>query len=53
VHAALAEGYAPALLVPPRSILRAERSVVRAAQLSPEVLRELLAAARPVLILPE
>jgi len=53
VEAALAEGYAPALLIPPRGSLRAERSVVRAPQLNPEVLRELLAAARPVLILPE
>jgi hypothetical protein len=52
VEAALAEGYAPALLIPPRGSLRAERSVVRRAQLGPEVLRELLAAARPVLVLP-
>lgn len=52
VHAALAEGYAPALLIPPRGSLRAERTSVRRQQLGPEVLRELLAAARPVLILP-
>lgn len=52
VQAALAEGYAPALLIPPRGSLRAERSVVRRAQLGPEMLRELLAAARPVLVLP-
>lgn len=52
VQAALAEGYAPALLIPPRGSLRAERTTVRRPQLSPDVLRELLAAARPVLILP-
>lgn len=52
VEAALAEGYAPALLIPPRGSLRAERGVVRRAELGPAVLRELLAAARPVLVLP-
>ena len=52
VSAALAEGYAPALLIPPRGSLRAERGVVRRAELGPAVLRELLAAARPVLVLP-
>ena len=52
VQAALAEGYAPALLIPPRAALRAERTTVRRPQLGPEALRELLAAARPVLVLP-
>jgi hypothetical protein len=53
VQAALAEGYAPALLIPPRGDPRAERRVLRRRQLTDEVLRELLRAVRPVLILPE
>jgi hypothetical protein len=53
VEAALAEGYAPALLIPPRGDPRAERRVLRRPELSDEALRDLLRAARPVLILPE
>jgi hypothetical protein len=53
VAAALAEGYAPALLIPPRGDPHAERRVLRRRQLTDEVLRELLRAVRPVLILPE
>ena len=52
VHAVLAEGYAPALLIPPRGSLRAERGVVRRRELTQDALRELLVAARPVLVLP-
>jgi hypothetical protein len=53
VEAALAEGYAPALIIPPRGNPRAERRVMRRAELSDEGLRALLRAMRPVLILPE
>jgi hypothetical protein len=53
VSAALAEGYAPALLIPPRGDPRATRRIVRRPELSDELLRELLRAVRPVLILPE
>ena len=53
VDAALAEGYAPALIIPPRSNPRAERHVLRRPELSEDALRALLRAARPVLILPE
>ena len=53
VEAALAEGFAPALLIPPRGDPRAARRVVRRPELSEELLRELLRAVRPVLILPE
>jgi hypothetical protein len=52
VQAALAEGYAPALLIPPRGDPRAARRVVRKPELSDELLRDLLRAVRPVLILP-
>jgi len=52
VAAALAEGYAPSLVIPPGSNPRAERRIVSAAELSEEALRALLAAARPLLILP-
>jgi hypothetical protein len=52
VEAALAEGFAPALLIPPRGDLRAARRVVRRPELSDALLRELLRAVRPVLILP-
>jgi hypothetical protein len=51
--AALAEGHAPALLIPPRAKPRAERRVIRQSDLSEMLLRELLAAARPLLVLPE
>jgi hypothetical protein len=51
--AALAEGHAPALLIPPRAKPRAERRVIRQSDLSEMLLRELVAAARPLLVLPE
>jgi hypothetical protein len=53
VQAALAEGFAPALLIPPRGDPRAERRVLRRAEVSEEALRALLRSVRPVLILPE
>ena len=52
VAAALAEGYAPSLVIPPGGNLRAEQRIVHAADLDEEQLRALLAAVRPVLILP-
>lgn len=52
VLAALAEGYAPSLLIPPRGSLRAERGVLRLPELDEKTLRDLLEAARPVLVLP-
>jgi hypothetical protein len=53
IEAALAEASAPLLLLPPGSDPRAERPVVRRAELDREKLRRLLAASRPVLILSE
>jgi hypothetical protein len=53
VSAALAEGYAPALLIPPRGDPRAARRVVRKPDLTDELLRELLRTVRPTLILPD
>jgi hypothetical protein len=53
VEAALAEGHAPALLIPPGTDPRGERRVMRRREVSGESLRELLRALRPVLILPE
>ena len=53
VEAALAEGMAPALLIPPGADPRAERRVLRRPELSDAALRALLRAVRPVLILPE
>jgi hypothetical protein len=53
VQAALAEGMAPALLIPPGANPRAERRVLRRPELSAELLRTLLRALRPVVILPE
>jgi hypothetical protein len=52
VEAALAEGFAPSLLLPPGVDPRAERRILRRTQL-PDELRKLLAAARPVLVLPD
>jgi hypothetical protein len=52
VAAALAEGYAPSLVIPPGSNLRAERRIVAAAELDEEGLRALLAGSRPLLIVP-
>jgi hypothetical protein len=53
VEAALAEGFAPSLLLPPGTDPRAARRGVRARQLSAAQLRDLIAAAQPVLVLPE
>jgi hypothetical protein len=50
--AALAEGHAPALLIPPRGRLHARREVVRQPDVDEALLRELIEAARPVLVLP-
>lgn len=50
--AALAEGHAPALLIPPRGRPHGEQRVIRATELSDALLRELIAAARPLLVLP-
>lgn len=50
--AALAEGHAPALLIPPRGRPHGKREVVRR-PVDEARLSELIAAARPVLILPE
>lgn len=50
--AALAEGHAPALLIPPRGRLRSQREIVRLRHLDEAQLRELIEAARPVLVLP-
>lgn len=52
VEAALAEGYAPSLLIPPGSDPRAERRAVSEADLTAAVLRSLLASRGPILILP-
>ena len=53
IQAALAEGLAPSLLLPPGTTNpHAERRVLRRPELSDARLRELLSAARPVLILP-
>ena len=52
VEAALAEGLAPALLIPPGANPRAERRVLRRPEVTDETLRALLRALRPVLILP-
>jgi hypothetical protein len=51
--AALAEGDAPVLLIPPRARPHAERRIVRQPELGETLLRELVAAARPLLVLPE
>lgn len=53
VAAALAEGHAPALLVPPGANFRGERRVVRHAELTPAAIKEWLAGGRPVIVLPE
>jgi len=52
VAAALDEGYAPSLLIPPGVHPRGTRLIVRRADLGPTELRAIMAAARPVLILP-
>jgi hypothetical protein len=53
VAAALAEGLAPSLLLPPGVNPRAERHVVRRRELDSARLNLLIAAGRPVLVLPE
>jgi hypothetical protein len=53
VAAALAEGYAPSLLIPPGGRSHGQRRIVRKRDLSEEVLRALIEATSPVLILPE
>lgn len=53
VAAALAEGYAPSLLIPPGASPRAQRQVVRTPPVTAEQLRAIMGGTRPVLILPE
>jgi hypothetical protein len=53
VEAALAEGYAPALLIPPGANVRGERRLVKRAELTPAAVKEWLAGGRPVVVLPE
>lgn len=53
VEAALAEGYAPALLIPPGGDVRAERRTVRRVELTPSAVKQWLAGGRPVLVMPE
>jgi hypothetical protein len=53
VAAALAEGYAPSLLIPPHGNPSAAHRVVRRRELDDRALRGFLATARPVLVLPE
>lgn len=53
VAAAIAEGGAPSLVIPPRGNPRAEPIVLRRSDLSPARLRVLLAAGRPLLVLPD
>jgi len=52
VEAALAEGHAPALLVPPGANFRGARRVARHAELTPAAIKEWLAGGRPVIVLP-
>lgn len=53
VAAALAEGYAPSLVIPPGGRPHGERHIVRRPDLSDALLRSLIDATRPVIILPE
>jgi hypothetical protein len=53
VEAALAEGHAPALLIPPGGNVRGARRLVRREELTPAAVREWLAGGKPVVILPE
>jgi hypothetical protein len=53
VEAALAEGHAPALLIPPGANARAERRQVKRPELTQAAVKEWLAAGKPVLVLPE
>lgn len=53
VQAALAEGHAPALLIPPGGNLRAERKLVKRPELTTAAVKEWLAGGKPVVILAE
>lgn len=53
VAAALAEGHAPALLIPPGGNVRAERKLVKRPELTTAAVKEWLAGGKPVVILPE
>jgi len=53
VEAALAEGHAPALLVPPGANVRGVHRVVRHAELTPAAVKEWLTGGRPVVVLRE
>lgn len=53
VEAVLAEGHAPALLIPPGGNIRAERRLVKRPELTLAAVKEWLAAGKPVVILPE
>lgn len=53
VAAALAEGHAPALLIPPGADLRAARTRARRAELTQEALKAWWTSGRPLVILPE
>ncbi|MDH4325137.1 MAG: hypothetical protein OEW90_13455 [Betaproteobacteria bacterium] len=52
VEAALAEGHAPALLIPPGASVRAERRLVRQPEVTAAAIKEWLARGRPVVVLP-
>lgn len=52
ISAAIAEGRAPALLIPPRGRPGAERRVVRQGELTAALVRTMALATQPVLILP-
>jgi hypothetical protein len=52
VAGALAEGFAPSLLIPPGGDLRARHGVIAQSDLTEARLRALLAERRPVLVLP-
>jgi hypothetical protein len=53
VEAALAEGHAPALLIPPGADLRAARSRARRDELTKEALKAWWTSGKPLVILPE
>lgn len=53
VAAALAEGHAPALLIPPGADLRAARARARRGELTKEALKAWWTSGKPLVILPE
>lgn len=53
VEAALAEGHAPALLVPPAADLRAARARIRRPELTLQALKAWWTSGKPLVILPE